>query len=57
MPLYSFSVEGSPSNMQPAMAVSADSGIANAKSAWDIFIKRPIKPNYADGPQFAIVPR
>lgn len=57
MPLYSYSVEGSPSNMQPALAVAADSGIPNAKSAWAIFIKRPIKPDYSVGPQFSIVPR
>jgi hypothetical protein len=57
MPLYSFSVEGFPSNMQPALAVAADSGIPNSKKAWDIFIKRPIKPDYSTGPQFAIVPR
>ena len=57
MPLYSYSVEGFPSNMQPALAVAADSGIPNAKKAWDIFIKRPIKPDYSLGPQFAIIPR
>ncbi len=57
MPIFSYSVEGSPSNMQPALAVAAGSGIPNAKKAWDIFINRPIKPDYSVAPQFAIVPR
>jgi hypothetical protein len=54
---YATSVEGFPSNMQPALAVAATSGVANAQAAWKLFINRPIKPDYASSPQFAIVPR
>jgi hypothetical protein len=54
---YATFTEGFPANMQPALAVSATSGIPNARAAWDIFIKRPVKPDYSSDPQFAIVPR
>jgi hypothetical protein len=54
---YATSVEGFPSNMQPALAVAATSGIPDAQAAWDRFINRPIKPDYSSAPQFAIVPR
>ncbi len=54
---YADSNSGFPSNMQPALAVSAGSGIPNAKEAWNIFINRGVKPNYGAGPQWAIVPR
>jgi hypothetical protein len=48
---------GYPSNMQPALAYSADAGIANAKTAWTLFMSRTVKPDYSQGAQFAIVPR
>ena len=48
---------GYPSNMQPALAYSVDSGIANAKTAWTLFMGRTVKPDYGIGAQFAIVPR
>ncbi|MDO8179487.1 MAG: hypothetical protein Q7T62_14695 [Undibacterium sp.] len=48
---------GFPSNLQPALAYSADSGVTGGASAWQVFMKRSVKPNYATGPQFAIVPR
>ena len=48
---------GYPSNMQPALAYSADSNIANAKTAWNLFMSRTVKPDYGQGAQFAIVPR
>ncbi len=51
------SVAGYPSNMQPALAVAATSGIPNAQAAWAVFINRSVKPNYAEQPQWAIVPR
>ena len=54
---YAFSTHGYPSNMQPALAVAAASGIPNAKTAWNIFISRSTKPDYSMAPQFAIVPR
>lgn len=57
MPEYSFSTEGTPSIMQPALAVSADANSTDARKAWSIFIARPIKPDYSIGPQFSIVPR
>jgi len=54
---YADSREGYPANMQPALAVSATSGIPNASVAWSVFAARTIKPNYNYGPQWAIVPR
>ncbi|RJG08098.1 hypothetical protein D3870_14605 [Noviherbaspirillum cavernae] len=54
---YSSDNAGFPSNMQPALAYSADSGIADAAKAWTVFMGRSVKPNYYSGPQFAIVPR
>ncbi len=54
---YSTSTHGYPSNMQPALAVAATSGIPNAKNAWTVFMNRNSKPDYAMSPQFAIVPR
>ncbi len=51
------STEGYPSNMQPALAVAATSGIPDAQAAWNTFIKRSIKPDYSSEPQWAIVPR
>ncbi len=54
---YATSTEGFPSNMQPALAVAATSGVPNAKAAWDIFNSRPVKPDYSADPQWAVVPR
>ena len=54
---YSSANTGYPSNMQPALAYSANSGAANGALAWQQFMQRTVKPNYAAGPQFAIVPR
>lgn len=48
---------GYPSNMQPALAMSADSDAQGGLAAWNVFNKRSVKPNYANGPQFSIVPR
>lgn len=54
---YSAAYAGYPSNLQPALAYSvAVTGTAGTQ-AWDQFMKRSVKPNYATGPQFAIVPR
>ncbi|WP_143132975.1 DUF4214 domain-containing protein [Pseudoduganella namucuonensis] len=54
---YAGSNLGYPSNMQPALAVAASSGIPNARAAWTIFANRSVKPDYSTGPQFAILPR
>ncbi len=54
---YATSPSGYPSNMQPALAVAARSGIPNAQNAWNIFMARPVKPDYSTEPQWAIVPR
>lgn len=54
---YSASTQGYPANMQPALAMAADSGIPGAAEAWATFDGRTAKPDYGYGPQFAIVPR
>lgn len=54
---YAGSGLGYPSNMQPALAVAATSGIPDAARAWEVFSSRSVKPNYATAPQWAIVPR
>jgi len=54
---YSGAVTGYPSNMQPALAYSADVGGSAGAAAWSVFAARSVKPNYGLGPQFAIVPR
>jgi hypothetical protein len=54
---YSLMGTGFPSNMQPALAYSADSGRTGGASAWSIFASRSVKPDYSAGPQFAIIPR
>jgi hypothetical protein len=57
MPGYSHSPEGYPSNLQPALAMAAQSSASGGMAAWQLFMKRPVKPNYATEAQFAIVPR
>lgn len=54
---YAYSNAGYPSNMQPALAYSVDSGIANSAKAWSVFMSRSVLPDYQNGAQFAIVPR
>ncbi len=54
---YSAAYAGYPSNMQPALAYAADIGGADGAKAWQVFMSRTVKPNYALGPQFNIVPR
>lgn len=53
---YSSSDTGMPADMQPALAFSAGVSTKGA-DAWKIFMGRSVKPNYALGPQFAIIPR
>ena len=54
---YADGAEGYPSNLQPALAMAATSGVAGGKEAWDVFMARTVKPDYGVEPQFAIVPR
>jgi hypothetical protein len=54
---YSYSNTGYPSNYQPALAYSVNSGIANSAAAWQLFMSRTTLPDYQNGAQFAIVPR
>lgn len=57
MACISNSYGGWVSNMQPALAYAVDSGIANAKTAWDTFMSRTVKPDYSLGGEFNILPR
>jgi hypothetical protein len=54
---YSSGVSGFPSNMQPALAYAASVGGDAGRKAWAQFMARSVKPDYGEGPQFAIVPR
>ena len=53
---YADSVIGFPANMQPALAVAVDLGVPDAQTAWNQFMARSVKPNYAAAPQWAVVP-
>jgi hypothetical protein len=53
---YSSSVEGYPSNSQPALAILVDTGMPNASAAWNQFMARSVKPDYSTEPVWAIVP-
>jgi hypothetical protein len=54
---YAESPEGYPSNLQPALAMAAESAYPGAQDAWNLFVARPVEPDYTSEPQFAIVPR
>ncbi|QYF95975.1 hypothetical protein KY495_07980 [Massilia sp. PAMC28688] len=54
---YSKSPAGYPANMQPALAYAADVGGSAGAEAWQRFMARSVKPNYGNGPAFAIIPR
>lgn len=54
---YSSSPAGSPSNMEPALAVAAESGIPLAQQAWDAFEQRTVKPDCSAYPNWAETPR
>jgi hypothetical protein len=43
--------------MQPALAYAASVGGEAGRKAWARFMARSVKPDYGEGPQFAIVPR
>jgi len=53
---FAYDIAGYPSNMQPALAVAVDSGVANASAAWSKFENRTVKPDYSHSPQWAVVP-
>lgn len=57
MPGYAHSASGFPSNLQPALAYSADAAGKAGQLAWERFMSRRVKPDYSTAPQFAIVPR
>lgn len=54
---YSATSTGFPANMQPALAYAADAGGKDGLEAWKVFSSRTVKPDYTNGPQFAIIPR
>lgn len=54
---YSSTTMGYPSNMQPALAYASTVMGSNGQAAWSRFMSRTVKPDYAQGPQFAVVPR
>lgn len=54
---YADSAMGYPANMQPALAVAVDAGVANASKAWSTYAGRADKPDFSTAPQFDIIPR
>lgn len=54
---YSSNNAGFPSNLQPALAYAAEVGGTEGVEAWKLFSGRTVKPDYTNGPQFAIIPR
>ncbi len=54
---YSDSPVGYPANLQPALALAVDHGIANAGLAWQRLTDRAKFPDYSSNPQFAVTPR
>ena len=54
---YADSMLGYPANMQPGLAVSVSTGIANSAKAWTVFTNRAAKPDYSKNPQWNIIPR
>ena len=54
---YPHSPTGFVANFQIGLAAATDSNVPKAHRAWQIFVQRKVQPNYADSPQFAIIPR
>ncbi len=48
---------GYPASFQVGLAAAADSNLPEARKAWAKFAQRLVKPDYANAPQFAIIPR
>lgn len=54
---YPDAIGGYPANTQPAVAYCASFNTPGGDDSWLVFNSRSIKPDYNNGPQFAIVPR
>lgn len=54
---YPDSPTGFPANFQIGLVAAVDSGLPQASKAWMTFMHRKVRPNYAETPQFALVPR
>ncbi len=54
---YPYSPTGFVANFQIGLSAAADSNVPKARRAWQILAQRKVQPNYADSPQFAIIPR
>ena len=53
---YPDEATGYGANMQPALAAAVDVGAPGAKEAWEEYQTRNPKQNYANLPEFAVVP-
>jgi hypothetical protein len=58
---YPYSATGFPANFQIGVAGAADSGLPNARAAWNLFQSRSVQPKpphaYNNYPNFAVLPR
>jgi len=54
---YQDGADGYFANMQPALAMAAQSGVAGGSAAWAKSQLSSVQPDYADNPNFAIIPR
>ncbi len=54
---YADASMGYPANLQPALALATQAGVADASKAWTLFMNRAAKPDYHSAPQWAIIPR
>lgn len=54
---YAHSATGYPANLQIGLAMAAGSRHPQGTRAWQIFEQRRIKPDYANKPKYAVVPR
>jgi hypothetical protein len=54
---YGGQPDGYPANLQPALAIAVDAGIANASAGWTKFRGAASYPDYNTDPQWAVVPR
>lgn len=58
---YPYAATGYPANFQTGLAAAVDSGLPDAKAAWELFQSRSVQPSgstsYNDYPNFAILPR
>jgi len=54
---YPYSSTGFVANFQVGLAAAANSNLPYAGKAWTIFMNRRVTTEYADSPQFAVIPR